>query len=123
MEGAEPMLRLHAGKPTMKLDTECARPLPLCSILALLAACAGCGSGTAGVLAGGDDGDDDPAPVLTAFAVDTPRVSPLTLALEATGPTGSTLTLEVLFARPGEELHPMTRLAGPGVTGNNVVLP
>jgi len=84
----------------------------------------GCGAGVAGVVASaGDSGGGNAPPTLSAFEVVTPKVSPTALALIVTGPEGSALRAELLFARGTPDLLPMAQLSGPGVTGNEVLLP
>lgn len=65
--------------------------------LATAALLAGCGAGTAGIVAGSNDSGGGAAPTLTAFQVSNPKVSPATLRLEASG----SVLVELFYARPG----------------------
>ncbi len=80
---------------------------------------AGCGAGTAGIVAGSNGSSGGATPTLTAFQVESPKVSPARLHLEAS----EALTAQLFFARQGSGEAPMTALDFPGASGNQVQLP
>ena len=79
---------------------------------------ASCGAGVAAVAASSDSGGGGSTPALTAFEVETPKVSPTRLRFDANQAVRVALSFVDPSAGPDE--HPMTLT---GVAGNEVNLP
>ena len=80
---------------------------------------AGCGAGTAGIIAGaGDNGGGGTTPAITSFSVPNPKVSPAGLTLEASAAIGT----ELFYAVGGGPDRAMQLLPGPGISGNSIQL-
>src|SRR5262245_49535716 len=91
----------------------------LLTILVAPASLAACGAGVAGVVAASQgSGGGNAAPVLTAFEVVTPKVSPTPLRLVASQPV---LVALFLNAQDDQGQRALTNLEG--IPGNEVSLP